>query len=89
MTPVVNKALPEFEAIATSGVKFAVVHHTVNSNTYREADVPAMLASISFWRAILAFQNSACSNLAAAGQSSGHSLGTSHSARKFGIVNGE
>lgn len=31
---------------APGGVKFAVVHHTVNSNTYSQADVPAMLASI-------------------------------------------
>ena len=31
---------------ATGGVKFAVIHHTVNSNTYAAADVPAMLASI-------------------------------------------
>ena len=32
--------------IATGGVKFAVVHHSVNSNTYSQSDVPAMLASI-------------------------------------------
>jgi hypothetical protein len=31
---------------ASSGVKFAVVHHTVNSNTYAASDVPALLASI-------------------------------------------
>lgn len=31
---------------ASGGVKFAVVHHTVNSNTYAANDVPAMLASI-------------------------------------------
>ena len=31
---------------AEGGVKFAVVHHTVNSNTYSQSDVPAMLASI-------------------------------------------
>lgn len=31
---------------AAGGVKFAVVHHTVNSNTYAAADVPAMLAAI-------------------------------------------
>lgn len=31
---------------ATGGVKYAVVHHTVNSNTYASSDVPAMLASI-------------------------------------------
>ncbi|MCB0958442.1 MAG: DUF4214 domain-containing protein [Acidimicrobiales bacterium] len=31
---------------ASGGVKFAVVHHTVNSNTYSAADVPALLASI-------------------------------------------
>lgn len=31
---------------ASGGVKFAVVHHTVNSNTYAASDVPAMLAAI-------------------------------------------
>ncbi|MEZ5182815.1 MAG: DUF4214 domain-containing protein [Acidimicrobiales bacterium] len=31
---------------ASGGVKFAVVHHTVNSNTYSASDVPALLASI-------------------------------------------
>ena len=31
---------------ASGGVKFAVVHHTVNSNTYAASDVPALLASI-------------------------------------------
>ena len=31
---------------ATGGVKFAVIHHTVNANTYAPEDVPAMLASI-------------------------------------------
>lgn len=31
---------------ASGGVKLAVVHHTVNSNTYAASDVPAMLASI-------------------------------------------
>lgn len=31
---------------ASGGVKLAVVHHTVNSNTYSASDVPAMLASI-------------------------------------------
>ncbi len=31
---------------ATGGVKLAVIHHTVNSNTYAAADVPAMLAAI-------------------------------------------
>jgi hypothetical protein len=31
---------------ASGGVKYAVVHHTVNSNTYSEADVPALMASI-------------------------------------------
>ncbi|MCU1369551.1 MAG: repeat protein [Ilumatobacteraceae bacterium] len=31
---------------ASGGVKFAVVHHTTNSNTYAASDVPAMLASI-------------------------------------------
>ncbi|MEZ5204296.1 MAG: DUF4214 domain-containing protein [Acidimicrobiales bacterium] len=31
---------------ASGGVKFAVVHHTVNSNTYASSDVPALLASI-------------------------------------------
>jgi hypothetical protein len=31
---------------ASGGVKYAVVHHTVNSNTYAAGDVPAMLASI-------------------------------------------
>lgn len=31
---------------ASSGVRFAVLHHTVNANTYAAADVPAMLASI-------------------------------------------
>jgi len=31
---------------ASGGVKYAVVHHTVNSNTYAAADVPAMLAAI-------------------------------------------
>jgi len=31
---------------ASGGVKFAVVHHTVNSNTYSQDDVPGMLASI-------------------------------------------
>lgn len=33
-------------ATASGGIKFAVVHHTVNSNTYAASDVPAMLASI-------------------------------------------
>ena len=32
---------------ASGGVKLAVVHHTVNSNTYASADVPAMLAAIN------------------------------------------
>jgi hypothetical protein len=31
---------------ASGGVKYAVVHHTVNSNTYSEGDVPALMASI-------------------------------------------
>ena len=31
---------------ASGGVKYAVVHHTVNANTYDADDVPAMLASI-------------------------------------------
>ena len=31
---------------AEGGVKYAVVHHTVNSNTYSSSDVPAMLAAI-------------------------------------------
>jgi hypothetical protein len=31
---------------SSGGVKFAVVHHTVNSNTYAASDVPAMLAAI-------------------------------------------
>ncbi len=31
---------------ASGGIKFAVVHHTANSNTYAASDVPAMLASI-------------------------------------------
>lgn len=31
---------------ASGGVKYAVVHHTTNSNTYAASDVPAMLASI-------------------------------------------
>lgn len=31
---------------ASGGIKFAVIHHTVNSNTYAASDVPAMLASI-------------------------------------------
>jgi hypothetical protein len=31
---------------ASGGVKYAVVHHTVNSNTYAASDVPAMLAAI-------------------------------------------
>jgi hypothetical protein len=31
---------------ASSGVKFAVVHHTTNSNTYAASDVPAMMASM-------------------------------------------
>jgi hypothetical protein len=31
---------------ASGGLKYAVVHHTVNSNTYAASDVPAMLASI-------------------------------------------
>ena len=30
---------------AAGGVTFAVVHHTVHSNTYAQADVPAMLAA--------------------------------------------
>lgn len=32
--------------IAEGGVKFAVVHHTVNANDYTQAQVPGMLASI-------------------------------------------
>lgn len=32
---------------AAGGVRLAVVHHTVNSNTYASADVPAMLAAIN------------------------------------------
>jgi hypothetical protein len=31
---------------ASGGLKFAVVHHTTNSNNYAASDVPAMLASI-------------------------------------------
>jgi hypothetical protein len=31
---------------ASGGVRFAVVHHTVNANTYAASDVPAMLAAI-------------------------------------------
>ena len=31
---------------APGGVKYAVVHHTVNANDYSESDVPAMLAAI-------------------------------------------
>lgn len=31
---------------AAGGVKFAIVHHTVNSNTYTQAEVPGMLAAI-------------------------------------------
>jgi hypothetical protein len=31
---------------AAGGVKYGVVHHTVNANTYSQADVPGMLASI-------------------------------------------
>lgn len=31
---------------ASGGIKFAVVHHTVNSNTYAASDVPALLSSI-------------------------------------------
>lgn len=31
---------------ASAGIKYAVVHHTVNSNTYAASDVPAMMASI-------------------------------------------
>lgn len=31
---------------ASGGVKYAVVHHTTNSNTYAAADVPAMMASM-------------------------------------------
>jgi hypothetical protein len=31
---------------ASGGLKYAIVHHTVNSNTYAAADVPAMLAAI-------------------------------------------
>jgi hypothetical protein len=31
---------------AAGGVRFAVLHHTVNANTYAASDVPAMLASI-------------------------------------------
>lgn len=32
--------------LADGGVKFAVVHHTVNANDYTQAQVPGMLASI-------------------------------------------
>ena len=32
--------------LATGGITFAVVHHTVNANSYSEAEVPAMLAAI-------------------------------------------
>ena len=31
---------------ATGGIRFAVIHHTVNANTYAASDVPAMLAAI-------------------------------------------
>ena len=31
---------------ASGGVKYAVVHHTTNSNTYAASDVPAMMASM-------------------------------------------
>lgn len=32
--------------VASGGIKFAVVHHTVNANTYTQAEVPGMLAAI-------------------------------------------
>ncbi len=31
---------------SSGGIRFAVLHHTVNANTYAASDVPAMLASI-------------------------------------------
>ncbi|WP_421121607.1 N-acetylmuramoyl-L-alanine amidase [Aquihabitans daechungensis] len=31
---------------AAGGIRFAVLHHTVNANTYAASDVPAMMASI-------------------------------------------
>lgn len=32
--------------VVMSGLQFAVIHHTVNSNTYSPADVPGLMASI-------------------------------------------
>ena len=32
--------------VAAGGINFAVVHHTVNANTYTQAEVPGMLAAI-------------------------------------------
>ncbi|WP_421119173.1 DUF4214 domain-containing protein [Aquihabitans daechungensis] len=41
-----NPGCADGPTAASGGIKFAVVHHTVNSNTYAASDVPAMLASI-------------------------------------------
>jgi uncharacterized protein with LGFP repeats len=41
-----NPGCADGPVAASGGIKFAAVHHTVNSNTYAASDVPAMLASI-------------------------------------------
>jgi hypothetical protein len=41
-----NEGCASGPILASGGLKFAVVHHTVNANTYAADDVPAMLAAI-------------------------------------------
>lgn len=41
-----NPGCSEGPKTAPAGIEYAVVHHTVNSNTYAASDVPAMMASI-------------------------------------------